>query len=127
MKTKKFKIRIQAINQTLDDFESAFNLVSKNKTKNSGELVLGFESFQLLSKILSPERLKLLRTIRDKKPSSVSELARMRKRAQANVHKDIQFLAELGIVTLKESRKSGQKGKSATQPTFDYDGFDIAL
>lgn len=122
---------MQPLSKTLDNFESAFKAISRKGTKEptfvNGELVLGFESFELLSKILTPERLRLLRVIRDEKPDSVSALARLVKRAQANVHKDIQFLAQLGIITLKEQRKAGQKGKIATQPRFDFEGFEIAV
>lgn len=132
MKARKFKIRIQPLSQTFDAFEDAFNKASKKGAKkkmlkHEDELVLGFESFELLSKILTPERLKLIKTVRESKPASVSELARLLDRAQANVHKDVHFLAELGILTLHPSTKSGGPGKPASRPSFDFDGFDIAV
>ena len=69
MKAKKFKIRMQPLSKTLDDFEGAFKSMGRKGPKEpaliNGELVLGFESFELLSKILTPERLRLLRVIRD--------------------------------------------------------------
>lgn len=132
MKARKFKIRIQPLSQSLDDFEGAFQGMSKKKgskkpVKRDDELILGFESFELLSKILTPERLKLIKAVRESKPASVSELARLLGRAQANVHKDVHFLADLGILTLRSSSKRGSAGKPAARPSFDYDGFDIAV
>ena len=131
MKARKFKIRIQPLSQTLDEFEGSFNKMSRKSSKRSvkheDELVLGFESFELLSKILTPERLKLIKAVRESKPASVSELARLLGRAQANVHKDVHFLADLGILTLRSSSKRGGAGKPAARPSFDYDGFDIAV
>ena len=131
MKARKFKIRTQPLSQTLDEFEGSFNKMSRKGSKRSvkreDELVLGFESFEMLSKILTPERLKLIKTVRESKPASVSELARLLGRAQANVHKDVHFLAELGILTLRSSLKSGGRGKPAARPSFDFDGFDIAV
>ena len=131
MKAKKYRIRIQSLGDTLTDFESAFGAAQKRTkgldSRRGGELVLGFESFEILSKIITPERLRLLKTIRSERPTSVSQLARYLKRAQANVYKDVQFLAQLGIVTLKTHRTKAQKGRASQQPCFDFDGFDIAV
>jgi predicted transcriptional regulator len=128
IKEKNFKIRIQSLEQTLDDFETAFLDAHHKKSKNKkGELVLGFETFSLLSKILTPQRLRLLKTIRERAPNSMAELAKILQRSQANVHKDVRFLTDLGIVSLRNSRGPKRAGKAALQPMFDWSGFQIAV
>lgn len=80
----------------------------------------------MVPKVLSVERLKLLRAIKKDKPSSVNQLAKLLGRSQQNVHKDVHYLAELGIIDLKKTRKNGSK-KESVQPEFKWAGFDVAV
>jgi predicted transcriptional regulator len=128
VKEKNFKIRIQSLDETLDDFETAFLEVGSLKSKKrNGELVLGFETFSLLSKILTPERLRLLKTVRELGPNSMAELAKKLQRSQANVHKDVRFLADLGILSLQKSKGPKRAGKAPLKPKFEWSGFQIAV
>ena len=127
MKTRKFKIVIQPPKKTLDDAERTFKLMSDKKIRDKEDsLTLCFSDFSMVSKVLSTERLKLLRTIKKDKPSSVNQLAKLLGRSQQNVHKDVHYLAELGIIELKKTRKNGSK-KESVQPEFNWDGFDVAV
>ena len=127
MKTKKFKIIIQTPKKTLDEVEKTFKLMSARKTKDKDDsLTLCFSDFSMSPKVLSAERLKLLRTIREEKPTSVNQLAKLLGRSQQNVHKDVHYLADLGIIDLKRTRKNGSKRESV-EPQFNWDGFDVAV
>ncbi len=129
MKLKKFKIKIQTSKQTLDEFEKTWKIISVNKgnrTKSDDDIVLCFADLSMVSKVLSTERLRIIQTIRKNKPTSVNQLAQMLERSQANVHKDVHYLAKLGILDLKKIRKPGKKSESI-QPEFNWDGFDIAV
>ena len=127
MKTRKFRIIIQSPKKTLDEAEKTFKLVSARKSKSKDDsLTLCFSDFSMIPKVLSTERLKLLRTIKEHNPSSVNQLAKLLGRSQQNVHKDVHYLAELGIVELKKTRKNGSK-KESVQPEFNWDGFDVAV
>jgi predicted transcriptional regulator len=128
VKAKKFKIRLQSPKTTLDEFEKTWKLIAAGKGKSGleeNELVLYFSDLSMISKVLSPERLRLIQTVQEKKPESVNQLAILLGRAQANVHKDVHYLKELGILELKKRR---QRGKTeSVQPRFTWAGFDIEL
>lgn len=127
MKIRKFKIVIQLPKRTLDDAEKTFKLMAGKKIRaKEDSLTLCFSDFSMVSKVLSAERLKLLRAIKKDKPSSVNQLAKLLGRSQQNVHKDVHYLAELGIIELKKTRKNGSK-KESVQPEFNWDGFDVAV
>ncbi|MDP2845751.1 MAG: hypothetical protein Q8N79_06735 [Candidatus Methanoperedens sp.] len=51
-----------------------------------------------IGKILTRERLRLLQFIREKRPESISDLARMLKRKESNVHNDITLLEGIGLL-----------------------------
>ena len=68
----------------------------------------------------------MIQAIKDAKPESIYQLAKLLGRVQANVHKDVQELAGLGIIELKKVRKIGQKRESL-HPEYNWDGFDIAV
>lgn len=63
-----------------------------------------FESIEAVRKFLTDARLEMWRTIRDKKPESITELARILDRNFADVHKDIRILLEVGLVELKKPK-----------------------
>jgi len=126
MKTKKFRIIIRSAKKALDEFEKTFKLVSQRKSKGTTEMVLGFDDLGMVSKVLSPERLRMIQTIRNEKPVSIYQLAKLLRRDQKNVHQDVQYLSKLGILELEEKRKKGQK-KVSLQPSFHWDGFEIAV
>ncbi len=65
-----------------------------------------------IGKILTRERLRMLQIIREKRPESISELARMLKRKESNVHNDITFLEGIGLLELKGREKSCQESAS---------------
>lgn len=125
MRTKKFKIKIQSLDQFGKDFVETWKKAEQRQLKGA-ELVLSFTDVSQLTKILSLERLRLCQVVRDKKPSSINQLAKILGRAQSNVQKDVHELAGLGILELERTAKKGQK-KETVQPKFEWSGFDIAV
>ncbi len=75
-----------------------------------------------IGKILTRERLRLLQIIREKRPESISELARMLKRKESNVHNDLTFLEGIGLLELKEGKNHVKK-----VPVVDYDALHITV
>ena len=75
-----------------------------------------------IGKILTRERLRLLSVIREKKPESISELARMLERKESNVHNDLTFLEGIGLLELKEGKNHIRKA-----PVVDYDALHITV
>ncbi len=125
MKTRKFKILIQPVKKTLDDFEKTWKRVSKRRSGGTTEIILCFRDLSMVSKVLSPERLRLLQTVRERRPISVNQLSLFLGRTQANVHKDVHFLSKLGILELARHKKG--RSKISLEPQFKWDGFDIAV
>ena len=125
MRTRKFKIKIQNLDQFGKNFVETWKKAKRRELKGT-ELVLSFSDISQLTKVLSLERLRLCQVIRDKKPSSINQLAKMLGRAQSNVQKDVYELAELGVLELERTVKKGQK-KETIQPKFEWEGFDIAV
>ncbi len=75
-----------------------------------------------IGKILTRERLRLLSSIREKRPESISELARILKRKESNVHNDLTFLEGVGLLELKEGKNHVKK-----VPVVDYDALHITV
>ena len=125
MRAKKFKIKVQSLDEFRKDFIDTWKKAERRQLRGN-ELVLSSTDVSQLTKVLSFERLRLCQVVRDKKPSSINQLAKMLGRAQSNVQKDVKELAELGILELERTAKKGQK-KETVQPKFEWDGFDIAV
>ena len=127
MKIRKFKIKIQGDTHFRDDVIKTWKAAEKRKLHEDGyDLVLSFPDISWLSKIFSAERIRLIQAIRDQKPESLYQLAKLLGRALPNVHRDVHELAEYGIVELKKVRKKGQKRESL-HPEYNWDGFDVAV
>lgn len=127
MKAKKFKIKIQSLEDFKGDFGRAWRAAERGKEWDPDyDLVLSFQDVSSLSRVFSPERLRIIQTVRKKAPASIRELARLLDRSQPNVQKDVQDLADLGILELKRTKSSGQRQESL-KPHCPWDEFDVAV
>ena len=127
MKVRKFKIRIESGSDFRSEVIKTWRDVERRLETSGGyELVLSFPNLFWLAKILSPERLRLIQAIKEKKPESIYQLAKYLGRATPNVQKDVHELAEYKIIGLKKVRKKGIK-RTSLQPEYNWDGFDIAV
>ena len=131
MKVRKFKIKIAkdggSLKEATQSFVRNWKLAEENRLhENPYDLVLTFPDMSGLAKIFSPERIRLIMTVRDEKPESIYQLAKLLERAPGNVKKDVDELAELGILELKK-KKTKDQGREAIQPEYNWDGFDIAV
>jgi len=112
----------------MNQFEDDWKAIEKGG--KASKLVVGsvpclMMEYGMFSKIFSPERLRIIDTIQVRHPSSVSELAEILGREQANVHRDVHYLAELGILELKRVKEEGKA--EAVQPEFKWGGFEIEM
>ncbi len=58
-----------------------------------------------LEKIITPSRLELIRTVRNKEPKSVGELAKIVKRPVEAVSRDLKILESYGVLELIQTGK----------------------
>src|SRR4051812_26228334 len=130
MKVRKFKIKIRNSTNNAElfedfrkDFIHTWKRAEKGQLKSDEyELELAFPDVTYLSKIFRPERIRMIQMIKEKKPDSIYQLAKLLGRATPNVQRDVSELAELGIIELKRARKKGQKRQIVT-PEYNWDGF----
>ncbi len=81
------------------------------KTLERGDVVdspptLSFTSYDDLLQTLTPRVLDLLEAIRREEPSSINETARVVDRDVKNVHEELSWLAQLGIIFFEEDGQS---------------------
>lgn len=119
MKLKKVKIIVETLEKTNERWTTA--LKGKTKTK-SGEETISVSSWDILGRILSPPRLQILTMIPALKPKSISALAKALKKDFKNVYSDVKFLADLGLIELKEEGR-----RKMLVPTAKFDGIELAL
>ena len=95
-----------------------YNKVKNRKIKSEERIVL--TSISDLNKILTPARLRLIRTIKKKNPRSISVLAKLLGRDRANVYRDLKYLEGLGLIFLEEH-------KMETTPIFDFEKIHVEI
>ena len=91
MKTVVFSI--QNLDSALADFGAAW------KTGKGDEAAhVGFETWELMHKVLSPKRLAIVRVMTGAGPLSIREIARRVGRDFKGVHSDASLLLEAGVI-----------------------------
>ena len=100
MNLKRVRIAVEPLLQTHARWKKA--LGGKSASKRA---VITVASWEVLGKALSPLRLEILARIPVLKPKSIAALARDLKRDFKNVYADVMFLADLGLIELKEEGK----------------------
>ncbi len=105
MKLKTVRIIVEGFEDTDKRWKKALKGRAKSKL---GEEVISVPSFEILGKVFSSTRLEILASIHFLKPKSIADLSRLLKRDFKNVHSDVKFLADLGLLELREegSRKT---------------------
>jgi predicted transcriptional regulator len=113
MRAKKIRIEIRTLDSAFQEAAESFEKIAEGK-RVKGKTALYFSNIKDLRKVLTEKRLELLKTIKDRKPSSIYELARMVDRDLKNVLQDVGYLKEIGMIDIAET------GDKKT-PTVDYD------
>ena len=95
-----------------------YKKVKNKKAKSEERIVL--TSISDLNKILTPARLRLIRTIKKKNPKSISILAKLLERDRANVYRDLKYLEGLGLISLEQH-------KMETTPIFNFEKIHVEI
>lgn|SRR5690554_2336898 len=85
------------------------------------EPTLWFSSLHAIAQLLSPCNLQLLRTISEKQPESVTELAAITGRAKSNLSNTLKNLSERGFLEFEKG-----EGRSV-KPIAKYCDFEIVI
>jgi predicted transcriptional regulator len=116
MKVKKMKIGIRSEKELFAEVKDVWGKVQKGEKVRNHKAVY-FESLEAMRRVLTEERLRIVKTIKKEHPSSIYELAKILGRDVKNTFDDIQFLAQAGLVELTKTKDGRQK----TTPTVKYD------
>jgi predicted transcriptional regulator len=101
MKVKRIDIGIKGLRESLKDFAETWQKLEAGK-KIKKEEGIYFDTIDTMRAVLTNNRLLILKTIRERHPQSVYELAKMLGRDLKNVNQDLKLLAEIGLVTLEK-------------------------
>ena len=122
IRVKQIEIGIKSIDEFFDDFEKDIKLIKQGKFKGKKEGTY-FESIHVANKFLTPQRIALLRAIKECQPESVYALAKMTKRPLKSINRDIGVLKEVGLVEVRKRKR----GRWRTTPLVNYDRINIAI
>lgn len=103
-------IQIKSLDEVLNNFVAVGKKVQAGKKTpaSKGVYVADVETAR---SIFTEGRLKIIQTLKDKKPGSIYALAKLLKRDFKNVYEDVSFLAELGIITIQENNTGRNQKK----------------
>lgn len=116
MKVRNIKIAIKSDKELFNEVKDVWKKVERGEKIKKHEGI-SFESIEDMRKVLTEKRLKILKTIKKDRPSSIYELAKMLKRDIKNTFDDVQFLAQAGLLELKKTKD----GREKTTPMVNYD------
>ena len=116
MKVRNIKIAIKSDEEILKEVKAVMEKIERGERVKKHEGI-SFDSIDSMRKVLTEERLKVLRTVKKEHPASVYELAKKLKRDIKNTFTDVQFLAQAGLLELKKTKA----GREKTTPLVKYD------
>jgi predicted transcriptional regulator len=122
MKLKDVEIIVMNDDEYGDYLNKLFEKVKEGKINDSEPHKIVSRTTEDIGKILTRERIRLLHIIREKKPESISELARILNRKESNVHNDLTFLEGIGLLEIKKGKNHVKK-----VPVVDYDALHITV
>jgi predicted transcriptional regulator len=99
-------------------------LMKESGFKKLSYKIKKMEDLRDLLKGLSGERFLLLKAIKDQAPNSIYQLATFVNKSQPYVQKEIKYLEDLGLITL---RKSKSDGRTKMVPTISYSILNIEI
>jgi len=97
MSNQHIHIGVEDAQQGFERFIDAWRKAQSGAV-DEAEVHLNFEDFSMLTAVLTPKRLELLRTVRQQGPFSVRALSKVLARDYKNVHVDAAALEAVGLI-----------------------------
>lgn len=117
MKVKNIKITIKSDAELFKEVKSVWKKLEQGKQVKKHEGI-SFESLEAMRKVLTEERIRILKIIKKYHPGSIYELAKILKRDTKNVSDDVHYLAELELIEIEKGKSNGRE---KTTPVVNYD------
>ncbi len=116
MKIKNIRIAIRGEKELFEEVKEVWGKLERGEKVKKHQAIY-FESLDAMRKVLTEERLKIVKAIRKNHPASIYELAKILRRDVKNTFDDVQFLAQAGLVELKKTKDIRER----TALKVDYD------
>lgn len=116
MKVKNVMIRIKSLEDVFEEAKDVMKRLEKGEKVKKHEGI-SFENLDVMRKVLTEERLRILKTIKKEHPSSIYQLAKILGRDMKNTFNDVQYLAQAGFIELKKTKE----GREKATPLVKYD------
>jgi predicted transcriptional regulator len=116
VKIKNIRIAIRGEKELFEEVKEVWGKLERGEKVKKHQAIY-FESLDAMRKVLTEERLKIVKAIRKNHPASIYELAKILRRDVKNTFDDVQFLAQAGLVELKKTKDIRER----TAPKVDYD------
>lgn len=123
---KTLNIHIKPAGEALEGFRRTLKAAQSGQRVARREGVY-FTSIEAARKLLTPNRLALLRAVRSKKPGSIYELAKALDRDLKNVQEDLRILERYGLVRMSDSRSRGRRRVRVPEAVFAEIALKIAI
>lgn len=114
-------ISIKSENDAMKEFERAFESARK-RTPFTPIKGAYFTSLEAVRNLLTPKRLALVHTIKEKSPRSIYGLAKLANRSFPSVLKDVNVLSKHGLITLTKEKESP---RHTVQPSVNYSAINL--
>ena len=114
MKTFKFVLDPNPQNSSFQKIRKGIKSFKEQKDLH----IMRCSSYEAMTTIMSGTRMALYSIILNEKPSSLYELAKIAKKDQSNVLRDVRFLEGIGLIKLSTS-KDGKKEKLTPIALYD--------
>lgn len=116
MKVRNIKIAIKSEDELFREIKDVCDKLERGEKVKKHEGISS-ESLDAMRKVLTEERIRVLKTIKKGHPQSIYELAKILGRDVKNTFDDVQFLAGMGLIELKKTKE----GREKTAPIVKYD------
>lgn len=116
MKVRDIKISIKSKDDLFKEVKEVWKKLDKGEPVKKHEGI-SFENLEAMRKVLTEERLRILKTIKKDHPQSIYELSKLLKRDIKNTFNDVRFLSQIGLIELKKTKD----GREKSTPKVNYD------
>ena len=122
MKIKNIVVEVKSVENTLKEAKEVMEKLKEGKVVKRKETI-SFKNINVMRKVLTNKRIQLIKEIKDHKPASIYELAKLVKRDAKSVNTDLKVLSRLGMVDLKKTKKD----RINIIPSVNYEKIDVAI
>ena len=103
IKAKEIIVELNSPENVGKEVDKIIKTLKKGKKVEPTEKIV-IESLDVLRKILTPERIKILHVIKKCNPKSILELSKLLNRDRRNLIKDLNYLEGLGLIEISEKK-----------------------